>query len=72
VSAAMIQRFQMGRWSEIRLAIHALTLWSHRDFPAKEYFNVQASVRRLNDAYDRKRIWVISGGRKHPKVQRIK
>lgn len=68
----MTKRFQMGRWSATRRAIHALEPRCEQVFAAAEYFNAHASVQRLNDAYDGARIWSIDGGENNPKVTRSK
>lgn len=68
----MTARFQVSRWSATRRKIHALGVRKCARFPKKEYFNVAASVARLNDAYAGMRQWVISGGRKMPTAKRIR
>jgi len=69
---SMSERFITTRWSPTRRSIHNLKPSQRRTFPESEYFNAQASVSRLNDAYCGEREWAITGGKQAPTVMRIK
>lgn len=53
----LVKRFQMSRWSAVRKAIHNMPISMCSYFPPKHYFNVKASIERLNDAYEGTRLW---------------
>jgi hypothetical protein len=56
---SMPDRFLRSRWSATRLAIHDMAPGETIKFPADQYFNCNASVPRLNDAYAGERQWTI-------------
>lgn len=72
IAAIMPSRFQRSRWSFVRIKIDKLTIGQTATFKAKDYSNAKNTVDRMNDAYGGEKVWKIGGGRKTPRVTRIK